>query len=286
MLGYIYLIISTMMWSFVGFLVKTASFSFDSYTISFARFFLGVIIIIIYAKLSRTKISWNFTSRLIWLGAVGKGINYLCENIAISLGYSYSNIIVLPMQMIVLALISLFIFKQALRGVEWLAITLCLIGMLLVQWNGVSMTELFTKWHILVLLMISGIGGGMHVLSQKRLTAVMDPSSMNASTFFLAAWLVFIPVPSQFEAGPTISVMAVMALFALGIITAMSFHLFAKALQLVPFTAVIILSNSSIFFIMLWGKWFFNEPVSLAAWMGAVLLLVGIVAVNWPKPNR
>lgn len=272
-----------MMWSFVGFFVKTASLSFDSYTISFARFFLGVIIIVIYAKLTKTKITWDFASRLIWLGAVGKGINYVCENMAISLGYSYSNIIVPPVQTITLVLISLIIFKQAMRKVEWLAVFLCLLGVLFVQWNGESMADVLTRWPVLLLLVASGVGAGLHVISQKELTATMNTSSMNASTFLLASMLVFTPVPMQFELGPSVTVMAILSLLALGIITAMSFHFFAKALQMVPFTAVIILSNSSIFFMLIWGILFFEEHVSLAAWFGAVLLLLGIAVVNWPQ---
>lgn len=270
------------MWSFVGFFVKTASFTFDSMTISFARFFIGVLMIIAYAKITKIPITWDFTSRFIWVGVLGKSANYIFENAAIARGYSYSNVLVPPVQTITLVLIAIFMFKQPLRRAEWVAVILCISGVFLVQWNGESFAELLGGALILFMLILSGAGAGFHVLSQKKLTEKMDTWSMNASTFLLASLVVFVPVPFQFTVPETVPLMAVISLIALGVITGFSFHFFAKALQLVPFTAVIILSNSSIFFIILWGKLFFNEPVSLIVWIGAVLLLLGVIAIHWP----
>lgn len=282
-LGYFLLILSTFMWSFVGFFVKTASFTFDSMTISFARFFIGVLFIVAYAKITKTKITWDLTSRFIWVGVIGKSANYIFENTAIAIGYSYSNVLVPPIQTITLVLITLFIFKQALSRAEWFAVTLCLIGVFLVQWNGASLSELLGNAFIFILLVLSGVGAGFHVFSQKKLTDKMDTGSMNASTFLLASLIVFVPVPFQFEVPETVPLMAIISLIALGFITGFSFHFFAKALQLVPFTAVIILSNSNIFFIILWGKLFFDEPVTVSVWLGALLLLFGVIAMHWPQ---
>jgi drug/metabolite transporter (DMT)-like permease len=285
-MGYLLVIICTLMWSFVGFFVKTASFTFDSSTITFARFFIGVIALIIFARITKQTIRWNFTSRLIWLGVIGKCVNYLCENAAIAIGFSYGNILVPPIQTITLIFISVLYFKQSLRSIEWVAVILCLTGVFLVQWNGVSLSEFFSNAILLILFVLSGIGASMHVLSQKLLVNKMDTGSMNASTFLLCSLVVFTPIPFQFEVQKTVPAMAVLSLIALGLITAFSFYLFAKALKLVPFTAAIILINSGILFTILWGKLFFNESVSLVVWVGAIFLLAGIVLTNWPAAKK
>ncbi|OGX68301.1 MAG: hypothetical protein A2189_05215, partial [Paenibacillus sp. RIFOXYA1_FULL_44_5] len=219
-MGYLFLIITTLMWSFVGFFVKTASFTFDSGTITFARFFLGVIAIILYARITKTKITWNFTSRFIWLGVIGKSANYLFENLAISIGFSYGNVVVAPIQTVVLVLVSIFYLKKPLRFVEAAAVVLCLIGVLMVQSNGHNWSEMFsTKGIVILLFFIAGLGSAMHVLSQKLLVDQMDPGSMNASTFLLASMLVFAPVPFQFHMHRPVPIMAVVSLIALGLIT-------------------------------------------------------------------
>lgn len=288
-MGYLFLIIATLMWSFVGFFVKTASFAFDSGTITFSRFFLGVIAIILYAGITKTKITWNFTSRFIWLGVIGKSANYLFENLAISIGFSYGNIVVAPIQTVILVLVSIFYLKKPLRFVEAAAVGLCLIGVLMVQWNGHNWSEMLSTNGIVILLfLIAGLGSAMHVLSQKLLVEQLDPGSMNASTFLLASMLVFTPLPFHFEMHSPVPFMAILSLLALGLITAFSFYFFAKALKLVPFIVAVIVGNSGILFAILWAKLFFHEHISLMVWGGTLLLLLGVVLVHWPlaKSNK
>lgn len=288
-MGYLFLIIPTIMWSFVGFFVKTASFTFDSGTITFSRFFFGVIAIIVYAGITKTKITWNFTSRFIWLGVIGKSTNYLFENLAISIGFSYGNIIVAPIQTVILVLVSIFYLKKPLRFVEAAAVVLCLIGVLMVQSNGHSWSEMLSTNGIVILLFsIAGLGSAMHVLSQKLLVDHLDPGSMNASTFLLASMLVFTPIPFHFKMHSPVPFMAIVSLLTLGLITAFSFYFFAKALKLVPFIVAVIVGNSGILFTILWAKLFFHEHISWIVWGGTLLLLLGVVLIHWPlaKGNK
>ncbi|MEB3100578.1 DMT family transporter [Ferviditalea candida] len=282
-MGYLFLIIPTIMWSFVGFFVKTASFTFDSGTITFSRFFFGVFAILLYAAITRTKITWNLTSRFIWLGVIGKSANYLFENMAISIGYSYGNIVEAPLQTVILILASVFYLKKPLWLTEAAAVALCLIGVMMVQLNGHNWSEMFSANGIVLLLFaLAALGSAMHVLSQKLLVEHLDPASMNASTFLLASVLVFTPLPFQFEMHRPVPAMAFISLLALGLITAFSFHFYAKALKMVPFIVAVIVGNSGILFTILWAKLFFHEPISLTVWGGTLLLLFGVVLVHWP----
>ncbi|WP_160718884.1 DMT family transporter [Bacillus sp. USDA818B3_A] len=90
------LLLSTLMWSFVSIFVKAASFSLDSYTITFFRFSLGVVFLLLFIFISKTKFKITWKSKWIWYGVVGKTINYLFENYGVSIGHAYEQILVIP----------------------------------------------------------------------------------------------------------------------------------------------------------------------------------------------
>ncbi|WP_165452666.1 hypothetical protein [Paenibacillus thalictri] len=101
------LLAATMSWSFVGILVKSASVMLDSSSIAFARFAFGVVALAALLLLLRQPLRVEYKNRWIWIGALGKSANYFFECIAIAIGFSYGNILVGPIQTVVLLLLNL-----------------------------------------------------------------------------------------------------------------------------------------------------------------------------------
>jgi drug/metabolite transporter (DMT)-like permease len=274
----------TILWSLVGVFVKISSSMLDSGTITFLRFAIGVLILgaFLWIKEGRLRIYWK--QPWIWYGAWGKSSNYFFENMGIALGFSYGYIIASPISTVVLLLVMAFILREKIRWIDWLSAVLCLMGVFLVNWNGMSWKEMFEGHGFTTLLFVlSGIGVTFHVLSQKKLIQTMDSLSMNLSVFFWCAILTALPVPARFEYYGTVYPGAVASLIILGAITGISFYLFSNALRKVPFFLAVIISNSSVMFSVLWGWWFFDEPVSVYMIAGMTLFLIGMIAVNWPK---
>ena len=108
----LYLIIAVMSWSLVGVLVKTAAFQFDFYTITFARFSIGVIALGILVYLTRNTLSPTIRNRWIWIGALAKAGNYFFENLGVSVGFAYGNVLVFPVQTICLLLFGVLLFQK------------------------------------------------------------------------------------------------------------------------------------------------------------------------------
>lgn len=283
-MGLFMLLIVSIMWSFVGILVKIASQITDSFTISFFRFFFGVVFLCLFILIRNKKIKLHWASKWIWFGALGKCCNYIFENLGISLGHAYGNILVMPIQALFLVVVSAIFFKEKIITRSWIAVALCIIGVFLVSWNGLPLSLLFSSNALITLLfVISAIGAGIHLLSQKILIETMESADMNLAVFFLSTLITATPLPFTFHYKGTFLLSSCIALIVLGLITGMSFYLYANALKKVPFLAAVILSNSSILFTLLWTWLFFREPITQYVITGAILFLIGVILLNLPK---
>ncbi|WP_276353130.1 DMT family transporter [Cohnella caldifontis] len=288
-MGYVLLLLATLAWSFVGVLVKTASAMTDSAVISFARFFFGVVFLGIYLWIRDGKIQIRLGLAWIWIGAIGKAANYALENFALKIGFSYGNIVVQPVQTVVLLFAAALLFKEKITARSWAAAALCVAGVIAVGWNGAPVGELVhgTGGLTTLLFTLAGAGAAVHVLSQRILLKTMDNGSMNLSMFCLSTLVVTIPIPIQSHGftGP-MTAWAWGALVLLGAITGLSFFWFAEAIKRVPFAAVAILGNCTVLFTIVWARLFFRDPITLYLIGGTLLFIAGFLLLNFPRPGR
>lgn len=287
-MSYVLLLLATLAWSFVGVLVKTASTMVDSSIISFARFFFGVVCLGIYLWIRDGKIQLRIGMKWIWLGAIGKAANYVFENIALRIGYSYGNILVQPVQTVVLLFAAGLLFKERITARGWAAAAFCVAGVIVVGWNGTPLDELAAGSGLTTLLFtLAGIGAAIHVLSQRMLLKTMDNGNMNFSVFLVSTLIVAVPVPIQSHGftGP-VTVWAWGALVLLGIITGLSFFWFAEAIKRVPFMVVAIVGNSTVLFAILWSYLFFHDPITIYIIGGTVIFVAGFLLLNVPSPRK
>lgn len=287
-MGILLVLLATLGWSLVGILVKLSNTMVDTSVITFARFAVGVLFLAGLLLIKDGKLSLRSNMKWIWLGAAGKSCNYLFENVAISMGYAYGNIIVSPIQMIALMLISLFWLKETVSRKGWYSAALCLVGIVLISWNGQPLDMYMDNSLIITVLFgLSALGSALHVLSQKMLIQHMDSGNMNYSVFFWASVMTAIPLPIYSDGiiGP-ITVPAVLALIGLGLITGLSFYSFAEGLRRIDFSVAVIISNSMVLFSILWSYLFFKEPITLYILAGALAFIIGLVWLNLPSRSQ
>lgn len=283
-MGYIYLITATLLWSFVGVLVKFASTMFSSSVITFGRFFFGSVFLGLFMKAKGMKITLYLKDKWIWIGVTGKCLNYILENIAVRIGYAYSNVIIYPIQSIFMLVMAFIILKEKIQSSKIVASIFCLIGVFLVSWKGMTLSELFGGDLLSsVLLVFSAIGSGIHTTSQKYLVNSIDSGNMNFSIFLLSSIFTFIPVPFAFEFTGTPNLPAVLSVMGLGFITGISFYLQAEALKRVSFLATGIISNSSVIFTLIWSSLFLKEDINAYVLTGVAILLIGMVLISIEK---
>ncbi|TLS52094.1 EamA/RhaT family transporter [Paenibacillus antri] len=286
-MGMIYLVIASLSWSLVGVLVKTAAFQFDPYTITFARFSIGVLALAGFALATRHSLKPAVLNRWIWVGAIGKSVNYLFENVGVSQGFAYGNVLVFPTQTVVLLLLGIFLFKEKLSGKSWTAAAIVVAGVLLITWNGRPLSAPLGEQGWLALVFIaSGVGAALHLFSQKMLLDAMKDVSMNYSIFLWASLLCTLPLPVAADWSGTFVPGAWAAAAALGLITGLSFLLSSKGMRSVKFSVAAIVFNLPVLFTVLWAVVFYREPVTAYIAGGAVVVAVGMTMLNWPSRAR
>ncbi|WP_407268569.1 DMT family transporter [Radiobacillus sp. PE A8.2] len=282
-MGIFLLLLSTLMWSFVSILVKAASFSLDSYTITFLRFALGVAFLVLFILLSKRKINISWKSQWIWYGALGKIVNYLFENFGVTIGYAYEQILVTPFLTIFMLLFSIFYFKEKASILSWTAVALCISGVFVISWNGLPLSELLEFDLFLTLVFaISAFGASFHFVSQKILIEKMGAIDMNLSIFLWCSIITAIPLPFQFQSTGEFGGVSLIALLLLGLITGVSFIIYSTALKRVSFLLAAILVNSSVLFTLFWSWLFYNEPITIYVVFGSLLFLVGMSLLSLP----
>lgn len=282
-MGYLLLLLATLSWSFVGILVKSTTGFVDSTTIAFARFAFGIVFLGGLLLLKDRALKLRFNMKWIWIGAAGKCCNYLFENIALSIGYSYGNILIGPIQTVILLVLSAFWFKEHVSVRGWIAAALCIGGVLLISWNGLSLSELLQGGMVTTLLYgLAALGTAFHVLSQKVLIKEMDAGNMNFSVFLVCTVLLALPLPWTFSWSGEFSVYGLLALVLLGVITGLGFYWFSLALKLVSFPIAVIVSNSWVLFSILWAYLFYHDPITIYVIGGGGFFVAGLVLLNLP----
>lgn len=283
-MGYILLVIVALMWSFVGVLVKSASFMASSSIITISRFFLGVVFLFLLMAILKMKVSLNWTEKWIWIGAIGKSCNYVLENLGISTGHAYGNVLIWPVQTIFIAVVAILFFKEELFPRKIMAMLLCLFGIILVSFGGESLSVFLKAGFVpLVLFTFAALGSGIHLISLKKLIGTLDSANMNLSIFLLCAVFMSFPLPFTAHLTGPVNFRAIASLISLGFISGVSFYFNSEALKKVPFLSAILISNLCILFTPFWAWLFFNEEINLSIISGAVVLIVGIVLANLPR---
>ncbi|MFA5561183.1 MAG: DMT family transporter [Eubacteriales bacterium] len=280
-MGYIYLLLVTLGFSFVGVFVKTASLAVNAYWISFLRFAVSLVPLLIIMLYRERKIRLRLFLPAIVIGALGKSLNYLAENYALEQGVSYGNILVWPVQCIVALFFSVYLFREKMTGQKLFGALLCLLGIGAIAWNGASLSNflgenlLFTALYVL-----AGLGASAFMVVQRKLLYRMSALEANTSMFVVATVVTALPLPFVGETTGVFPFSSLLAIAGLALVSAFGFLMVAAAMKTVPFFMVSIIQSTSVLFTLLWGSLFYREPITAYIIIGTLLFVAGIVFVN------
>ena len=284
-MGYIYLILISMLFSFGGTLVKTASVMVNAAVISFSRFFVGSLFLVLFLALRHKKIRLQLCWPVL-LGAACKCLNYMTENYCLENGYSFGNILVWPVQCVAALLFSVLLFKEKAGPRRIAGVFLCVVGVAVISLNGRPISQFGGENLLFTLLyVLSGIGASGFTVAQKLLIDRMDSANMNLSMFLTAAIITAAPLPFTGEVYCSFQWPAFLALVAFGLVTGVGFLVVAEAMKTVPLFRTALIHSATVPFTLLWAILFFQEPVTVWIVAGTVIFLVGMLAVNLKRPS-
>lgn len=293
-MGYIYLLIVAFLFSFGGTCAKLIGPYFTSEYISFFRFLFSVIFLFILKIITKHHFRNDFKEMFKkygkWLvfGAAGKELSYLAENYGLTHGVSYGNILTQPAQLLFITFVSVFFFKEKLSKKRAFFIIPCVLGTLLVSWNGKPLSDYLSgNFYLSVLFILAGIFAGCHVIAQKKVADSMDIIDSNLVLFSIASLMAIIPTISPTINGALVGVRpdlpCFLAILLFGFNTGIGFYFNAKAIPLVPLYMVPVIQCTMVFFAILWGVLFFHEQITVYIISGAILFIIGIIGIQTAK---
>lgn len=286
-MAYLYLAIVTVLFSFGGILIKAAETLFSPNMISFLRFACGIFLLSVLQKARKRKVKWKFACHLIWLGGFCKALHYLGENYGVANGFSYGNVVVWPVQTIVVLIISITVLHEKISARNILGAVLCMVGIGVISWNGASAEVFFGEHlHLLAAFVIAGVGAALFAVSQKRLLSQMGIMEMNGSMFAVGAVCCMFFLPFQNYPQNEVSFSGIIALGILGAITGIGFLLQAEAMKTVPLFLITVIQSATVILSLVWAVLFFQEPVTGYIICGTLCFIAGMLCINLRGPKK
>lgn len=285
-MAYVYLIIVTILFSFGGMLIKVTGTAFSPYLISFFRFVIGAGFLIAIQKWKTGKVSVKLTGRFLWIGGICKAIHYLGENYGVIQGYSYGNVVIWPVQTLIILAASILVLKEKISPKKMIGTFLCVAGIGVISWNGMSLESFFGGQAILLIVFAAaGTGAALFSFSQKELLQQMDPVEINLSMFLIGGGSCSIFLPFQKNILGEISGKSIVTLMILGAITGIGFLLQAEAMKKIPLFLVTVIQSSTVIFSLFWAATFFHEPITAYVIIGTAIFLTGMLLIQVKIPQ-
>lgn len=276
-------------WGFVASTVKQLTATVDPYTISFFRVFLGVLVFA--AVFALRKGSWR---RIRWLlpwvilGALGRAGNYLLYNAGLVQAPTNAVAILAPVQTISMAILAKWIIGEGI-GHKWVGLVISVGGLILIWWNGQALSTLLAPEHFWgnALLALAGVSSAVQFCSQKVLSSRFSSLEILIPVFAMSSAITF---PFAWNAGgfsQSYSAGTWALLLFLGlVITGGSFMALGEGYRRCSASTAVVITDSTIFMTLMISRYVLHESVSAMMVLGAVLGLLGTVAIVWAERHQ
>ena len=280
-MGYVYLLLQALIFSFGGILIKTTAASFSPFMVSFLRFVLGVLFLLLLQVIRGKKPHLTLANRLVVFGGIAKTLHYLGENYGVMHGFSYGNVVIWPVQTVVILLISTLVLKEKVTRQAVAGAFLCVCGIVLLTWNGMPLNQFIGgQGPLLLAFVIAGIGASLFSVCQKKLLNTMDTVELNNSMFLIGGLCAGSVLPFTSDPVTGIQLPAVVAMLILGAITGVGFLLQAEGFKTVPIFVATVVQSSTVLLSLLWAALLYHERITGWIIAGTALFLAGILLVN------
>ena len=285
-MGYVYLLLQALIFSFGGILIKTAAASFSPFMVSFLRFALGVLFLLALQLIRGKRPRLVLLNRVIVFGGIAKTLHYLGENYGVTHGFSYGNVVIWPVQTVVILLISVLFLRERVTKQAVAGAFLCVTGIGLLTWNGAPPEAFFgAQGALLLAFVIAGIGASLFSVAQKKLLDRMDTVDLNTSMFVIGGLCAAGVLPLTDAPVTGLQIPAAVAMLILGAITGAGFLLQAEGLKTVPIFTATLVQSSTVILSLVWAALLYRERITGWIVAGTALFLIGILIVNL-KPKR
>lgn len=275
-----YALITIVGWSFALVLTRFLSQDFTAFSIGFLRNFIASCILIITVILTRMKVPHKSDILMFFAsGAFGFFFCTIAFNKGLAMVTSATASVVIAIVPVATALLAKFIFKESLHFLQWIAIVIEFIGVVILA----TMNEEFSIntglfWLLLVVLTFS-----IYNLFQRKLTQTYSALQSSSYSIFFGTILLSIFLPNSVREISAASGKQIFYFLILGVFSsAISYISWAKAFSIADRASQV--SNYmfvSPFLTSILGYLFLQEVPDKATILGGTVIIFGLFLFNF-----
>ncbi len=274
--GYFLISISAISFAIMSALVKSIP-DINTTVTTFVRFTVGFGILGFLAITRKIKLDFNNTKLLIFRGLTGGFAVFLLYYSIINIGVGKATVFVYSYP-IFATLLSVLIFKEKVKIIQWLFILMAFIGIILLSIKkGLDFSEISINE---LLAIAGGILSAISVILVKKLHHSDSSTSIFFSQSLIGFWLFLVPANTATFEG---SISTSFILIAIGIISAVGQLVMTEGYKYVEVSKGSTMYMLIPVFNIILGYYFFNEVFSLRELTGAILVIIGCIGVVGTK---
>jgi drug/metabolite transporter (DMT)-like permease len=260
-------------------LMKDAIVQQDVYSFLSTRFILAALLMIAYRPTVFRGLTFKFIKQGVLAGILLGG-GFIFQTFGLANTTVSNTGFITGMYLVFTPLISLIILKRKVLLVQWFAVAIAMIGLVLISYNGISIGT----GEILVL--ISAFIYGAHFVA---LGEWSDGKNTYALTLIqimtIAAMSTVFAFINGFQMPPNASVWQAI-LFTAVFATFIGFLVQTKAQSVMSATAASVLLAMETPFALFFGLFFNNDPLTLRIIVGGSLVMTAMGVVIWSDKEK
>ena len=276
---YLAMLATAAVWGGSFVLMKDAIAQHDVYSFLSTRFILAALLMIAYRPSVFRGLSFKFIKQGVWAGILLGG-GFIFQTFGLAKTTVSNTGFITGMYLVFTPLISLIILKRKVLIVQWFAVAIAMIGLILISYNGISIGT----GEILVL--ISAFIYGAHFVA---LGEWSDGKNTYALTLIqiltIAAMSTVFAIVNGFQMPPNATVWQAI-LFTAVFATFIGFLVQTKAQSVMSATAASVLLAMETPFALFFGLFFNNDPLTLRIIVGGSLVMIAMGVVIWSDREK
>jgi drug/metabolite transporter (DMT)-like permease len=276
---YLAMLATAAVWGGSFVLMKDAIVQQDVYSFLSTRFILAALLMISYRPTVFRGLSFKFIKQGVLAGILLGG-GFIFQTFGLANTTVSNTGFITGMYLVFTPLISLIILKRKVLLVQWFAVAIAMIGLILISYNGISIGT----GEILVL--ISAFIYGAHFVA---LGEWSDGKNTYALTLIqiltIAAMSTVFALINGFQMPPNASVWQAI-LFTAVFATFIGFLVQTKAQSVMSATAASVLLAMETPFALFFGLFFNNDPLTLRIIVGGSLVMIAMGVVIWSDREK
>jgi drug/metabolite transporter (DMT)-like permease len=276
---YLAMLATAAVWGGSFVLMKDAIVQQDVYSFLSTRFVLAALLMIAYRPTVFRGLSSRFIKQGVLAGVLLSG-GYIFQTLGLAKTTVSNTGFITGMYLVFTPLISLIILKRKVLLVQWFAVAIAMIGLILISYNGISIGT----GEILVLISALAFGAHFVALGEwsngKNTYALTLIQILTVSA--IATVCAFI---NGFEVPPSASVWQAIAFTAV-FATFLAFLVQTKAQSVMSATVAGVLLAMETPFAVVLGVLILNDPLTVRIIVGGSLVMIAMGVVIWSDKEK